>query len=144
MSGCLFWAKGEEFDVDAFLLGSSLLPDQVYHRGEIMLAKQPDRLRSFSGFHLVASETWGCLEPQIKDVIEFLREHELELSRLAHYPGVTQICLDFPYERRQGAVTQTDSLPPELLLLAGSLGISIDLTLYPHASDELAPDPQAI
>ncbi len=87
---------------------------------------------------IFASDSWGKLKPQTADVIEFLKENELELSRLSAYPGVTDICLDFPYERRQGAVTQTDSLPPELLLLAGSLGIRIDLTLYPPSDDETA------
>lgn len=82
------------------------------------------------------SETWGDLKPQIVDAIEFLKENELELSRLSTYPGVTKLCLDFPYERRKGAVTQTDSLPAELLLLAGQLGIAIDMTLYPATGEE--------
>lgn len=135
MAGCLFWAQGEEFDVDAFLIGSSLLPDNVYHRGEYLFPKTKKGLSPHCGFMIVASDTWGKLKPQVADVIEFLQENELELTRLANYPGVTDMRLDFPYERRQGAVTQSDSLPPELLLLAGSLGITIELTLYPHSED---------
>jgi hypothetical protein len=134
--GCLFWAQGEEFEVDAFLISSSLLPDNVLHRGESPLTKHPERKYPRSGFMIEVSETWGDLKPQIVDAIEFLKENELELSRLSTYPGVTKLCLDFPYERRKGAVTQTDSLPAELLLLAGQLGIAIDMTLYPATGEE--------
>ena len=140
MAGCLFWAKGEGFDVDSFLIGSSLLPDEVFHRGEYLFPKTKKRLQTQSGFMIVASDTWGKLKPQVADVIEFLQENELELSRLSTYPGVTTLCLDFPYERRKGAVTQSDTLPPELLLLAGSLGITIELTLYPPDEDDAVPE----
>jgi hypothetical protein len=87
-------------------------------------------VRPFTGFSVIVSDIWGDLRAQVPDAIAFLREHELELARLASYPGVSDMRLDFPYARREGAAVQSDSLPPELLVLAGSLGITIELTLY--------------
>lgn len=134
--GCLFWAKGDDFDVDSFLVGSSLVTDEIYHRGDISFPAKAKIQHPWSGFTIEVSDTWGVLKPQIVDAIAFLKENELELTRLSNYPGVTYLCLDFPYERRTGAVTQTDSLPAELLLLAGQLGIAIDMTLYPASEDK--------
>jgi len=65
----------------------------------------------------------------------FLRKHQSELSRLASFPGVDDRHLDFGYHHRDAAV-QCDYLPPELLALAGSLGIGIELSLYPAPSDK--------
>lgn len=141
MSGCYFRAVGDEFDVDAFLIGSSLDADGVYHKGEPMSPLR--RTRPFTGFSITVSETWGDLRPQITDAIAFLREAELELSRLSSYPGVTDIRLDFACECHY--VIQGYSLPPELLLLAGSLGITIELTIYDSIGeldgDSTCPDP---
>jgi hypothetical protein len=71
----------------------------------------------------------------------FLTANEAELSRLARWPGVTDMRLDFGYERRPAAAIQIDFLPADLLLAAGSLGIAIVLSLYPcdqEAEDALS------
>lgn len=133
MAGCYFRATGDAFDVDAFLAGSSLEPDDVYHKGEPMI--RPDKPRPFTGFAITICDFSVDLRPQVAEAISFLREAEFELSRLAGYPGVTEMLLDFPYQRREGAAIQSDSLPPELLSLAGSLGITIELTLYPNEKE---------
>jgi hypothetical protein len=133
MAGCYFRTTGKKFDVDTFLMGSSLDPDSVYHEGEPAGLK--GKVRRFTGFSVVVSDTWGDLQAQVPDAIAFLRENELELARLANYPGVSEMRLDFPYQRRDGAAVQSDSLPPELLVLAGALGITIELTLYPSEKE---------
>src|SRR5687767_9073790 len=130
MAGCYFRASGDEFDVDSFLIGSSLDVDEVYHKGK---RKGPKgKAERFTGFSVWVSEDSLSLKTQIPQVIAFLHENEGELSRLAEYPGVTELLLDFAYERRAGAAIQSDKLPPELLTLAGGLGITIELTLYPN------------
>ena len=48
--------------------------------------------------------------------------------------------LDFGYGRCPTAAVQCDYLPPELLALAGSLGIGIELSLYPADKDCEADD----
>jgi hypothetical protein len=129
MAGCYFRATGDEFDVDSFLIGSSLDVDGVYHKGEPIGRR--GKVHQFTGFSVGVSEHFRNLKKQIPHVIAFLRENERELGRLAEYPGVTELLLAFSYERRAGLVIQSDKLPPELLKLAGGLGITIELTLYP-------------
>ena len=130
MAGCYFRASGDEFDVDSFLMGSSLDVDEVYHKGERIGRR--GKVQKFTGFTVSVSEDSFNLAIQVPQVIAFLRDNELELGRLMKYPGVTEMLLDFPYERRAGAAIQSDKLPPELLALAGGLGITIELTLYPN------------
>ena len=131
--GAYFRAIGDEFDVDAFLAGSVLDPDQVFHRGEpgSIIRSKPCEA---TGFAIQISRGFGRLQDHIEEVLSFLREHELELGRLSRYEGVTELSLDFGYERCPEAVIQCDYLPAELVALAGSLGVGIELSLYP-ASD---------
>lgn len=131
MPGCVLHARGEQFAVDAFLAESSLAPYQVHRRGEpIQSVTRPGRHYEDSGFSLDASAADGDLEAECAEVLQFLRTHASELARLAQFPGVNDIRLDFGYYRRK-SFCQCDYLPPELLLLAGSLRIGIELSLYP-------------
>jgi hypothetical protein len=131
---CYFRAIGDEFDVDAFLAGSSLLADDVFHRGEP--SPNGKRVCPFTGFAINITEGFGRLDSHTAAVTDFLREHELELSRLSRFHGVTDMRLDFGHDRRPNAAVQSDYLPPELLALAGSLGIGIELSLYALSSDK--------
>ena len=133
MPGCVFHVSGADFNPDEFLVGSSLRPYKVWHRGDRRTRK--GKLCEHSGFSLDVSEIDGQLCGQREDAIVFLRKHQSELSRLASFPGVDDRHLDFGYHHRDAAV-QCDYLPPELLALAGSLGIGIELSLYPAPSDK--------
>jgi hypothetical protein len=131
MPGCVLHASGEHFAVDAFMAESSLAPYKICHRGDSMgRASFPDRCYEKSSLSLDASSADGDLAAECADVLQFLRTHASELSRLAQFPGVTDIRLDFAYYRRR-TFLQCDYLPPELLFLAGSLRIGIELSLYP-------------
>jgi hypothetical protein len=124
----------DEFDVDAFLAASSFEPDNVFHRGQRgrILRGKPC---SVTGFTIQISEGFGQLRGHTEAATDFLREHEMELARLSRYPGVAEVYLDFGYDRRPEAAVQCDYLPPELLGLAGSLGIGIVLSLYPSSNE---------
>ena len=131
MPGCILHVSGEHFAVDAFLAESSLTPYKVYHRGESMRRVSfPERCYEESALSLDASSADGDLDAECADVLQFLRTHASELARLAQFPGVGDIRLDFAYYRRKTSI-QCDYLPPELLFLAGSLRIGIELSLYP-------------
>ena len=127
MPGCVLHVSGEHFDVDAFLSQSSLRPYRVHHLGEL---RRRAEAFSDSGLSLDISEADGHLSAEVSDAVRFLAEHEAELRRLQSFPGVTDLRLDSGYYRREVFV-QCDYLPPELLRLAGSLGIGIELSLYP-------------
>ena len=126
MPGCVLHVTGDAFDVDAFLAESNLCPYRIHRRGEI---RRRAETFSDSGLSLDISSADGELTKEINDAIQFLSTHELELRRLHGFLGVTDLHLDFGYYRREVA-GQFEYLPPELLLLAGRLGIGIQLSLY--------------
>ncbi len=87
-----------------------------------------------SGMRLNISDADGELAEEISDAFRFLAAHKCELERLRNFSGVSDVRLDFGYYRR-AVVAQFDYFPPELLALAGNLGIGIELSLYSCASE---------
>jgi hypothetical protein len=138
---CTLRASGADFDVEAFLVDSSIEVSSIYRRGEVRLTTRPDGPRNdCSGFNAPVSEReWDDLEGQIQDAEAYLSQNEAEIRRLREFPGVDGIELDFPIDLRIGSndiVVQSDRLPPGLLLAAGTLGMEICISIYPPCSDD--------
>jgi hypothetical protein len=131
-------AYGSSFDVDAFLTGCTLPVCAVKRRGEpVFPASQSNgRRHDRSGVHISVSDA-DFDEPgeQIAESIVFLRTEAEQIRRLCEWPGVDGVTLDFGIARRDAAV-QCDHFPAELVELAGSLGLSIELSQYPVSSGE--------
>lgn len=131
---CVFRAYGKNFDVDAFVAKSAMPIISVGYRGE---ERFPGILpaATHSGFNAeVSKKSWSNLKAQIQDAKRFLEKHSRELKRLRRMTGLDHLCLDFPLDQRIGRnnlATQHDSLPADLLLAAGKLGIGITLSIYP-------------
>ena len=125
MIGCVLRVSGTNFDVEAFLDDSPLDPCAVWHRGEIRSNGQLPA--DSSGLTLDVSD--GDLAEQIVGAVIFLRNNSDEVCRLTSCLGV-EAHLDFGIDRRDVFV-QTDYFPPELIRLAGSLGLGIELSQYP-------------
>ncbi len=126
-------AYGPDLDVDAFLVGCPLPVCAVKRRGEPVLpASQPNgRRHEWSGVHLSASNAdFGDFPRQVKEATEFLRANAAEIRRLCEFPGVEGVTLDFGIARRDVPL-QCDHLQAELVRLAGSLGLAIELSQYP-------------
>lgn len=137
MPGCLLHVSGEEFAVDEFLAASTFKPYRVHRRGEPK--GKADHIHEDSGFSVDVSDVDGELDSEIEDAVRFLRFHESELTRLATFSGIQDRRLDFGYYRRN-VFMQSEYLPAELLKLAGTLGISIELSLYPQPENAEATD----
>jgi hypothetical protein len=122
-------AAGRNFDVDAFVAASTLKPCRVYRRGEPSFGRMPPNEES--GLNVPASVTEFVDFPkQVAEATEFLRTQADEIRRLATFPGVEGVTLDFGIERRD-VVVQCDLLPADLIRIAGSIGLSIELSQYP-------------
>lgn len=132
MPGCVLHARGDDFQVDAFLANSDLAPYSVHRRGGM---SRRARCYTDSGLSLDISSADGDLDAEVADAISFLSAHEAELQRLKEFPGVTDIRMDFGFYRRDVAA-QFEYLSPDLLLRAGKLGIGIELSLYPPPQSE--------
>jgi hypothetical protein len=128
---CVLRARGTDFAVDNFLVGSTLEPGAVFRRGQPRSSRGSAILNA-SGFHAIASEAdFSNLQVQIADAVRFLEQNHSELERLVGFPGVEVVSLDFGIEERDVAA-QSERFPPRLLLLLGNLGIELEFTLYPR------------
>jgi hypothetical protein len=130
MPGCVLRASGDEFQPLHFLEDSGFVPCNVFRKGE---RKAEGRVWGSSGFTVVVSEaSGGNFARQIRDAVEFLRRHQEELARLMKCAGLEDARLDFGVSRKDGFL-QSSYLPPELLRLAGGLGIGVEISIYGEA-----------
>ncbi len=133
-------AYGADFDVDAFLTGCTLHVCAVKRRGEpVAPTSRPDgRRHERSGVHVSASNAdFEEFLRQVEEATAFLRAEFEQIRRLCQFPGVEDVTLDFGIVRRDVAV-QCDYLPPELVRVAGALGLGIEMSQYPPL--KAAPD----
>ena len=127
MPGCVLRASGDYFEPQRFLDDSAFLPCNVFRKGE---RKAQNRSWTSSGFTVVVSEASGDdLAQQIQDAIEFLRMHGEEIVRLRRFEGLDDVDLDFGVNRKNGFL-QSSYLPPELVTLAGALGVGVEISIY--------------
>jgi hypothetical protein len=133
---CTLRVYGTDFDVEAFLAASSLIPSTIFRKGEPRWPEsRPDGPKQErSGVCIGVSDAdWSNLPAQVSDAEKFLIAHQETLEALAGLPGIEDFVLDFPIELRADGVrlaTQTDQFPSSLVRLAGALGLGLALTLY--------------
>lgn len=127
MPGCVLRASGESFRPHKFLDDSAFVPCNIFLKGE---RKANERVWDSSGFTVVVSEgPDDDLAQQIREACEFLRRHEEELARLMKCAGLEEAWLDFGVSRKDGFM-HSSYLPPELLRLAGALGLGVEISIY--------------
>jgi hypothetical protein len=126
MPGCILRVSAKDFDVDAFLSVTTFKPYRVDHQGQAYGRR--GKIYQNSGFCVDVSRHEE-LKQQIPDAIQFLKENQAELQRVSEVFSKIFLTLDFGHCARDVAA-QFDYLPPELLLLAGSLNIGIEISLY--------------
>jgi hypothetical protein len=140
---CVLRVSGKHFDVDGQLASSGLTPYRVFRAGEPRWSSRPNGERhEVSGFTVdVSSASWASLAGQASDAVTFLKKHSDELTILRAAPGVEDMRLDFPVDLRidrKTVMAQFDYFPPELVSLAGALGLGLELSIYPVDLEELA------
>jgi hypothetical protein len=127
MPGSVLIASGDYFEPQRFLGDSAFVPCNIFRKGE---RKAQNRSWTCSGFTVVVSEASGDdLGQQIQDAIEFLRTHKKEVVRLRRFEGLDGVDLDFGVNRKNGFL-QSSYPPPELVTLAGALGVGIEISIY--------------
>ncbi|MGA2257828.1 MAG: hypothetical protein ABSG53_24460 [Thermoguttaceae bacterium] len=101
------FAHGDNFDVDAYLKGTSLEFDHIWHRGDPRGCPEfiQDR-HSTSGVEKVLGDGRGLdIREQDRIATSFLEKHEQALTELSRFPGVDYFILGLHYRI---------DLPPEL------------------------------
>ncbi len=134
MPGCVLRAAGRDFDADAFLAGSPLCPCVVYRRGEPR-GRRSGRMEEASGFKVdVGPPAGDAIAAQIRDATAFVEAHRDELARLAGWPGVESVTLDFGWSFSGDHPAQFAHLPPEFLAACGALRVGIEVSVYATSS----------
>ena len=135
---CMLRVGGTDLDVDALLSECEISPVSMSRKGEPRFpASQPTgpvHMSSAANFD-VSGADFSELQIQVNDALVFLRLHESFVRRLRSFPGVEDLCLDFGSNIRPPGWCSF-SFPPELLLAAGSMGVSLVLSVYPMSDDE--------
>jgi len=146
---CVFRAYGPNFDVDRFLIKSTLSPCAVWHKGEPRFgAGGPTR--EHSGLNADVSDAgWDDLDRQIKDAMKFSRQYRSDIRRLSLNPKVTFAFFDFGVRRRQDLPMQGAYFPAALIRSAGAMRVDLKVVKFDHEEilnnqrlvklDELAP-----
>lgn len=118
-------ASGAHFDVDTFLLESDVTTAVVFRRGDPRFpASQPNGPRlDFSGINIGVSDAEN-LEQQTREALRFLADNFAVLKRLANYPGVDGLELDFAVYGGD-AFVESYRFSPELLEQVVRLGITL-------------------
>jgi hypothetical protein len=140
---CVLRVTGKRFDADLHLAQSGLTAHKVFRAGEPRFQSSPEGKRNeVSGFTVdVSRRSWADLPGQVIDAIAFLKEHEHAIAKLRAAPGVDEIRLDFAIDLRidrQKIMAQFDYFPPELVSLAGALGLGLEMSIYPPDLETLA------
>ena len=142
---CVLRVTGKDFDPDGPLASSALTPCNVFRRGEPKSVLRPDGPRwKTSGVTIdVSRGSRANLVEQVSDAIAFLRQHGEAIAALRSAPGVEDLRLDFPVDlriNRETVMAQFDYFPPELVSLAGTIGLGIEISIYPVDLEELAQE----
>jgi len=140
---CVLHVSGKTLDPDKELAASGLTPRRIGRAGEPRLRSKPDGDRlDHSTFSVDVSEaSWSSLVDQVNDAVAFLKTHYDTLKSVRTAPGVEDMRLDFPLDLRidrEKVFAQFDYLPPELISLAGALGLGIEISIYPKDLEQLA------
>ena len=127
------------FDPREYASISKLPIYNVWQEGELR-SQHSKRRNTSSGFSCVVSSQ-ELLADQVIDTIAFLKKYEAELQEISNLDGIEESQLDFGYDCRlhePNIAMQGEYLPSELLSLAGSLNLSIALSLYPPDFEQQA------
>ena len=82
-----------------------------------------------SSFNVVVSEVDGSDFPgQVREALAYLELHSTVVRELLNHPGA-EAPLDFGLWKNVGP-SQSVSIPAELAMAAGALGLGLDLSLY--------------
>lgn len=137
LMSCYFSVIGADFEPDKFIARTKLDYAQISYTGTPRFNSKPEKgKRNYSILSTKVSHAgFDDFNQQVKDAIEYLRVNYDKLKMIADTPGVDYANLDFGVDYKYNFV-QSHYFPPELVKLAGELGISFEISLYTAGDDE--------
>jgi hypothetical protein len=135
---CVLRVWGRDFDVDSFLFNNTELdPINIWYKGQPKLKTKPNgHVSKTSGLSIELSDAdFSELDKQINEAFLFCKAHQNILTKLVSYKGVEGAIADFGVEI-YSPWWHSFSFVPKLLLLMGSIGISLGLSIYPISDED--------
>jgi hypothetical protein len=138
---CILGFLGENFNVDAFVKQSGIIPYSVFYKSDPKYQSKPDgpKLESSGCKVEVSKAGFDEFNEQVSDAILYLNANRHSLQYITSTEGLEHAYLDFGanFNPANGFV-QNQHLPLELLKLAAEYGISINLSMYePPSAEEI-------
>jgi hypothetical protein len=127
---CVLRVWGKELDIHRLLTAITMTPSAVFQKGEPRSGSALLWANSGANFE-VSSADFSRLSEQESDALQFLTENRENLLNIRDFPGVEGASIDF------AAVIDPERFPcsfkfsKELLVSAGTLGVSLELSIYP-------------
>jgi len=133
---CVLRIIGKELKIND-LLNIKLETDSYWSKGEPRFSRKPEGEKHLDSgaIYLVSDAEFEEFDIQIKDAIEYLKENKNQIKSILSLPGLDGSSLDFGIVWRDVAV-QSDYFPPELIKIAGELGLGIELSQYPPSEED--------
>jgi hypothetical protein len=119
--GCVLKPEGKDFQVDAFLEGSDLIPSRVFRKGELQFPRTQPNGEVWDSSRIIINidrRGFDNLQEQIAAATAYLKEHEREIARLCKFSGVEHVYLDFGVRKHDEPVVECNYFSPELLSLS--------------------------
>ena len=143
LMSCVLRVWGVDLNIDSLLTTSTMKPCKVYRAGEPRFPAG-SRICTYSGANFRISDAdFSSLNEQVSDTLIFLEENKELLLSLRDFPGVDGVTIDFAAEIDPERYSNSFKFPNELLVSAGSLGISLELSIYSFVEDPDHPSSQA-
>ena len=119
------------------LLQVELTPDSTWEKGAPKLSTRvTGPVSKTSGARYVVSDAdFDEFEEQKSDAVAFLGEYQMEIREIVGLAGVDGADLDFGVYRKD-VLAQSENFPPELVRLAGGLGLGLEISLYEPCEDD--------
>ncbi len=134
---CILRVSGEALDIDALMSGLALSADRTWKKGELR-SEIAGRRHADSGASFVASYAdLDAFAQQVADTTAFLESNLLAISRIASFPGVEQVTIDFGVAVFDDKFAMFSYLPPAFVQLAAQTNLGIEISHYAR-SDRVA------
>lgn len=135
---CILRVSGSTLDVDALLIHPSLSIQRYWRKGQTYVI-DPKRHHTDSGIQVVASDAEITeLTLQVAQATNFLRENGAAIAVLTRTPGVESAELYFGVALLEGNVAVMFEAPRELVRLAATAGLGINVSTYLTSADDEA------
>jgi flagellar biosynthesis regulator FlaF len=129
---CILKVYSDNESFESFSQITDIPVYSIYNKGERKNEKIDDIHTDFRISFDVSEKEWDDLEGQIDDTILFLNKYKEQIQDLLTRHSISDAYLDFALWSRlyDNVVNQNDYLPRELIKIAGSLNIGIEMGIY--------------